>query len=377
MEAVSWDLATELCQRGHEVTFLTTSIPSHTDGAVIDGIRVLQVVSKPGRYSRAWWRKSKDRYLTQLESSTDIVIGVGGGAHSIVKSVARSPKRVPIVIQSHGTPWGEFCTKLKQRSLRSAAAAAKNIFFILRDLRLRYYDLIIAVGPRVLNELFRLPMNALKGDTSAVVIKNGINETNFLFSHDSRLTVRRRLSIDSSAFVVLSLGKIIEEKGVFVTLDAFQKLQNAYPESQLIYLGEGRDQELLRERAADLGIANFVHFPGSQDRASVVDFYSASDVFIFPSLRAEGLSLAPLEASANGLHLVLSDLAYAPGLDAQVIIGGNASEYFSALKQAHSLTHDSVRSSRLPPAYTIGKAADAYETLLSELVTKTANARSL
>ena len=54
----------------------------------------------------------------------------------------------------------------------------------------------------------------------------------------------------------------------------------------------------------ELGLEKYVHLTGAV--LNVNEYYSAFDVFAFPSLR-EGTPLALLEAQANGLPCIISD----------------------------------------------------------------------
>jgi glycosyltransferase involved in cell wall biosynthesis len=65
--------------------------------------------------------------------------------------------------------------------------------------------------------------------------------------------------------------------------------------------------------AAELGVADVVHFPGWVDEADKSALYSAATVFVFPS-RYEGFGLPILEAMACGTPVVTSNAASLPEL---------------------------------------------------------------
>ena len=72
----------------------------------------------------------------------------------------------------------------------------------------------------------------------------------------------------------------------------------------MLLLGDGPLQEKIRQKTEILGIAESVVFAGLQKDPA--PFYSAMDVFAFPSLW-EGLGIVLLEAQYNGLPCVVSD----------------------------------------------------------------------
>jgi glycosyltransferase involved in cell wall biosynthesis len=61
----------------------------------------------------------------------------------------------------------------------------------------------------------------------------------------------------------------------------------------------------LHRLAAELGVADRVHFYGWLDRGTVLEEMASADVFLFPS--AEGGGMVVLEAMAHGLPVVCLD----------------------------------------------------------------------
>lgn len=111
------------------------------------------------------------------------------------------------------------------------------------------------------------------------------------------------MGIPLTATVLLSVGEINKNKNHAICIKALAKLHlsNVY----YVICGSGpllqRNQQLARQ----LGIAQQVIFAGY--RQDVADFYKMADLFLFPS-RREGLSLALMEAMANGLSVICSDI---------------------------------------------------------------------
>ncbi len=74
----------------------------------------------------------------------------------------------------------------------------------------------------------------------------------------------------------------------------------------LIVIGEGRDLDLLKRLAVELGIAKRVVFTGFL--STLADALSACDVLAFPSVRSEGTSRVLFEYLAAGKPVVASDV---------------------------------------------------------------------
>jgi glycosyltransferase involved in cell wall biosynthesis len=125
-----------------------------------------------------------------------------------------------------------------------------------------------------------------------------------VYSTERRLRVRKALSIDAAAPVVLSVARQDQQKGVDTTIEAFRGLITAVPDAVLLVVGRpGNATTVIRAAAADVpGIRLLGH------RNDVPDLMCAADVLSFPS-RWEGLGGTLIEAMALRLGVVASDIA--------------------------------------------------------------------
>lgn len=133
------------------------------------------------------------------------------------------------------------------------------------------------------------------------VIPNGVAID--VFAPASPLDARRQLGLPAEGFLALYTGHLIARKGVDVLLRAFAQALARQANARLALVGGGPEETALRRLAAELGIADRVHFAGYQDLPSMPAWYQACDVFVMPSW-AEGLSLSVLEALACGRPVV-------------------------------------------------------------------------
>ncbi len=69
--------------------------------------------------------------------------------------------------------------------------------------------------------------------------------------------------------------------------------------------GHGQLHDYLKQLTKNLGMEGHVSFPGY--RQDMLEIYPCADIFVFPSFQ-EGLPMALLEAMANGLPVVCSDI---------------------------------------------------------------------
>ena len=101
-------------------------------------------------------------------------------------------------------------------------------------------------------------------------------------------------------------GRLIEKKGLPVTLRAFAGFLKRYPNATLTIAGEGPLLGQLQDSARELKIDNRVSFTGFISQAELRNIYYASHIFLHPSETGsdgnqEGIPNSMLEAMASGL----------------------------------------------------------------------------
>ena len=138
--------------------------------------------------------------------------------------------------------------------------------------------------------------------SKAVIVKNAIDLNKVRFSVEKRKSIRDKYEI-ADKFVIGNIGRLHFQKNQMFALDVIKCLSKKVPDCVLMLVGQGEDEEKLRQHTAELGIKDKVIFAGVQ--SDIGGYLSAFDLFLFPSL-FEGLSIAGLEAQANGLPVVAS-----------------------------------------------------------------------
>lgn len=144
------------------------------------------------------------------------------------------------------------------------------------------------------------------GNHPFVVIPNGIDTDSFIYNKLSRSRIREQNSIDQDMFVVGHSGTIYPLKNQVFLIHLLPEIRKIKENAELILVGTGAEEHRnkLKQLVKELGLERFVHFTGAV--LNINEYYSAFDVFAFPSLR-EGTPLALLEAQANGLPCIISD----------------------------------------------------------------------
>lgn len=141
-------------------------------------------------------------------------------------------------------------------------------------------------------------------DSRTAVMLDGIDCERFAFDGQVRKTVRSEYGLEDK-FVVGHVGHFNPAKNHEKILSVFAEVAKQRENAALLLVGDGEFEGDVRAKADELGIADKVIFAGAH--RDVERMYQAMDVFLFPS-RYEGFGMAMIEAQANGLVCVASDV---------------------------------------------------------------------
>ena len=131
-----------------------------------------------------------------------------------------------------------------------------------------------------------------------VVLENGVDLNRF---HDA-------VAVPRTAPLVISMGRLLPYKGHELTIRAFARVSERFPESELWIAGEGECRQTIERTIAKLGLNRRVRLLGH--RADVPQLLASATVFVHAS-EWEGLSNAVIEAMAAQLPSVVVN---APGV---------------------------------------------------------------
>lgn len=135
-----------------------------------------------------------------------------------------------------------------------------------------------------------------------VVIPNGVDAR--LFAH-AKPTDWQQLGLPPNATVLLSIGRLEEQKGIDDLLAAFALIAPQFSECHLVLVGDGPDQQKLKACSLSLGLGNRVWFLGR--RTDVPALLAGARLFVLAS-RWEGMPNVVLEAMAAGVPVVATSV---------------------------------------------------------------------
>lgn len=168
--------------------------------------------------------------------------------------------------------------------------------------------------------------------------------------------ILKKYDLPKGAFIFGSIGRVSQEKGTDVLVKAFAEFLN-HPlntngEFYLLIVGGGSQEDYIKSLIKELNLEDNVIVTGVFDEQDKAKYYSALDVFIFPTL-AEGFGLVLMEAMVSALPVISSDL---PVLNE---VAEDTIEYFEVSNHMDLATKmDKVHKDLLDKRYNLVRAKE-------------------
>ena len=222
------------------------------------------------------------------------------------------------LIHSH-SPIGGFLSRIAARNARKngtkmiytahgfhffKGAPLMNwvIFYPIERISSRWTDVLVTIT----NEDYQLAQKKMYAKELVYVPGVGINTSIFAPNEkDSAINARKReeLGLAMTDTVMLSVGELNKNKNHEIVLRAMAQLGRS--DLHYVIAGRGCLKEHLERLAKELGVSSQLHLLGF--RTDVKELFKMADFFTHPSFR-EGLSVAVMEAMANGLPIICSEI---------------------------------------------------------------------
>ena len=285
-------LTSELKKLGHEIYVFAPGFPGHKDvenrTIRFPSIRTAFARDYPLAipYMPGLTKKVKKLELDVIHTQTPFMLGWLG---------LRLGKRLGIpVVSTYHTLYTEYVHYFP------LAPKAISRAFIVRMLRNYYNRCAHVITPS------RPIMEVLRGYGITVpitVIPTGLS-IDTARDDAARKRLRKEFGIPQDARVMLYVGRVAREKYLDLLLEAFDRLAPKYPDIRLMIAGGGSYEAQCRENASKLKSSNRIVFTGAVPREKVAKYYSAGDLFAYPS-PTETQGIVVCEALGAGLPCVL------------------------------------------------------------------------
>ncbi len=227
---------------------------------------------------------------------------------SIAGLVIKNETKIPVVFHTHSTEWGRSGGQGSETVSHFESAMAQNA------------DKIITVSYAMQEDLIKHGWQPSK----ISVVWNGVDPDRYdpvLVQKQDVTTIRRKYGIPDNWNMLLFVGRLTWVKGVRNLLQAMPLVLKEYPNTKLVILGKGDEQNDIEETAERLNIKNNIvyrfDFVSEEER---IIHYAASDVCIFPSIY-EPFGIVSLEAMAMEKPVVVGARGVV-GFKEQVVNGG-------------------------------------------------------
>lgn len=282
------NLAEQLTQRGHSVT----------------------VSARPGKFVE---QEAKKRGLPVFEATVNRQwdFGNGGKIAAYLRAERFDVVHVHWSTDYVVTPW------LAKRAGVPAILMSRHSPYPLKSAMGRYlydrvlFDRIIALSESVRQTLLSQGLR----QEQVVTIHHGTDTEAFRATTREPAEVRAEWGIAPETFVVGLVGRIAEEKGWRVFLDAVA----ASPDIHAVLIGDGPEGEIARQRATELGITNRVTFAGF--RSDINNAINALDAHVLASTWAEPCAAVVQQAMALGKPVIGTDIGGTPEMVAGDVTG--------------------------------------------------------
>jgi glycosyltransferase involved in cell wall biosynthesis len=235
------------------------------------------------------------KVLSRVEAEAPDVIHVATpGPIGLCGLAAAKLLGLPLVGSYH-TELGPYALHLTRDAL------VADSFAVFVDWFYRQCDLVLAPTHAVAADLER---RGLQGRVQ--VWGRGVDSAHF--NPGRRRAELREQLLGGGDVLLLSVGRISNEKRIDILLETFRRVRADLPGVRLVVVGDGPARESLQEGAP--GGATFL---GELRGDALADLYASADIFCFPST-TDTFGQVLLEAGASGLPVIAAAAGGAPEL---------------------------------------------------------------
>lgn len=315
LERHALELARHLTRAGVRVTLVT--MPPTRDAQWHEPGIDLKIVEAPRlplqgiadrvvNYPR--WTQAAARVVAA--SNVDLVHAQGVAGYGYAQLLAKGIAHAPLLVNPQGME--EFKTTFAKRAaylpLRRAARYAA-----------KYASALIAADTLTVDDI---PNFLNVSPERVVLIPNGIDmdaARNWV-SIDVQRVLVQRLQLAQRLPLLLSVGRLEQNKGFDVMLDALKQIRANLPSKwQWLVLGDGPERQALQEKIRAYQFRDHVRMLGSVDDITLHNLYELATLFVHPT-RFEGSSLVTLEAMCHARPLVGTQVG---GIPDKIVRGQN------------------------------------------------------
>lgn len=256
------------------------------------GGKIEKIPATSNKFNRNWL---KYKYLKAVlrNNSYDIVHINGDNALAIWPYIfaARSYKNCKIAVHAHTTKFRSNITLITY--------IKESINKLLREKILQDIDLKIACSHEAARFMF-----SVQDRKNVYIMKNGLIPEQYRFVQEKRTEIRANMNVGNK-MVIGHIGRFTYAKNHEFLIDLFWSMKKSRNDIELWLIGDGELENDLKKIVHEYDLDEDVRFLGVKN--NIQCYLCGMDVMVFPS-RYEGLPLVLVEAQANDLPIVCSDV---------------------------------------------------------------------
>ena len=272
-------------ENGYEVTVAVPNDGDYYTWFQETGAKMINLQLKPYSFSSLW----KLNNLVRKEKF-QIIHSHGKGAGMYTRPLKVWNPHIKVVHTFHGI-YVEAYNLLFRR-----------IYCTIEHILKYWTDVFVCVSESERQESLRLKFVI---PSKVRVICNGVDPRVFQNVKADRALYLDEWGISKDAFVVGCVARLEKMKGHLCLIRAFKKVQDKYPQSRLLLVGDGPDRAIVEQEVKNLGLDNQVIFTGF--RHDIPQVLDVCDVFVSASLK-EGMPYTLIEAQAAGVPVVATNV---------------------------------------------------------------------
>ena len=320
----SYNLASGLAARGHEVLVLTPSQNKYYHTEEINGVKVVylsstdvkvypdqihnvekkKLIYKHGLKASVFPYHQVKRALSGFRPDVAHVQGSDPIGVSVVKYARKN--KIPVVTTEHNQPEVLTQSLAIPGMMRKPVNNMLSSYFVKRQKKSDYITMPTKLAIKNLfgDQNIGVPVEAVSNGVDLAAFKPG--------RADDAIYDKYKLPRD--ACILLYVGRVDPEKKVGLVMRAFADYLYRCKSNKLdklsktlfVVVGDGVDRPRLEEEAKNIGITENVRFLGRVTGPDLAELYKVGDVFATASeIETQGIVL--IEAAATGLPLIAVD----------------------------------------------------------------------
>ena len=244
-------------------------------------------------------------------------LGIMGQSKGLIRAIQSNIKRLTVLRKAiHSTNPDVVISFLRITNVTTILALLGTKYPLIvtehNDARVFDYGMVWETLRRLTYPFCSVVVSVSKGVdlgfASLAASKRAVIYNPIMVKNDGQINELPR-QVDSNKNWLVSMGRLTEQKGFDLLLQAFHQIASRYPDWQLLILGKGELREQLEQMRDKLDLSSQVVFTGAL--SNPFSILRQAKLFVMAS-RNEGFGNVHAEALACGLPVIATDCPSGP-----------------------------------------------------------------